>query len=266
MYHDKLGERRFGVINWLGLWTLIERECRRFITVYTQTLIAPLATSVLFIIVFSLALASHRGDINGLPHQHFLAPGIVMMTVVQNAFANTSSSLMIAKVQGNIVDSLTPPLSSHELVIGFACGAIFRGFLIAVLATVLIFPFAGITVYNPIWACFFALVGSFLLGLVGIAAGIWSAKFDHIAAVTNFVIIPLSFLSGTFYAASSLPGLWGVLVWYNPIFYLIDGFRFGVLGVSDAAPWASAAVCVTASAMGYVLCWRMVATGYRIKS
>ncbi len=260
------GERRFGAINWLGLWTLAERETLRFLKVAMQTLFAPLATAGLFLVVFSLALAERRGDVAGVPFTAFLAPGVAMMTVIQNAFANTSSSLIIAKVQGSIVDSLTPPLSPHELTLGFALGGVLRGVALAVLSVVVLFPLAGVGVAQPFWLLFFAVVGSMQLALIGIAVGIWATKFDHMAAITNFIVTPRSFLSGTFFSAASLPPAWRDAVWWNPMFYLIDGFRHGALGASDADPWFGAAVSLVATGLCYALCWRLFATGYRLKS
>lgn len=260
------GERRFGAVNWIGLQTLAEREIIRFLKVYGQTLAAPVMTAALFLTVFSLALASRRGAILGVDFTAFIAPGVVMMTVIQNSFANTSSSLVIAKVQGNIVDSLTPPLSAHELVIGFTLGGVARGVLIAILCVALLFPVAGVGLAAPLWLAFFAVVGAVELGLIGFAAGVWSQKFDHVASVTNFIVTPLAFLSGTFFSAQSLPAGWEALVWFNPIFYLIDGFRYGALGQSDASPWFGAAVSLCVCAAIYALCWRMVATGYRLKA
>lgn len=262
----EFGRRRFGAVNWLGLWTLAKRETLRFLKVYTQTLLAPIATAALFLLVFTIALAHRKGAVDGVPYEQFLAPGVIMMTVIQNAFSNTSSSIIIAKIQGNIVDSLTPPLSAHELIAGFTVGAVARGALIALLAALALFPFVGLSLAQPFWALLFTLLGATQLALIGLAAGVWAAKFDHLAAITNFVVTPLAFLSGTFYSAMSLPEEWRAVVWANPVFYLIDGFRYGVLGRSDADPVIGAAVSLAVCGVCYALCWRMFATGYRLKS
>lgn len=258
--------RRFGAVNWIGLETLIRREVIRFLKVYGQTLAAPVATAALFLAVFSFALGDLRGEVHGLPYAAFIAPGVVMMAVLQNAFANTSSSIVIAKVQGNIVDSLTPPLSASELVVGFTAGGVARGVLVAILAGALLFPLVGVGLAHPFWALFFAVAGAAILALTGLAAGIWAVKFDHIASITNFIVTPLSFLSGSFYSVESLPPAWRAVSHFNPFFYLIDGFRYGVTGVSDASPWLGAAVSIGCVAGLWLLCWRLFAIGYRLKS
>ncbi|MEO1329165.1 MAG: ABC transporter permease [Pseudomonadota bacterium] len=260
------GERRFGRFNRLGAYTLIEREVIRFLKVYGQTIAAPVATAAMFLAVFTLAIGSRRADIEGLPFAAFLAPGLVMMTVIQNAFANTSSSVMIQKVQGNIVDTLMPPLSSGELVLGWAMGGVARGLVVALIGGLVLFPFVGVGLAAPHWALFFALAGSLMLGLLGLIAGIWAVKFDHMAAVTNFVVTPLSFLSGTFYTVADLPEPWRTLSHWNPIFYLIDGFRYGTTGVSDSSPWIGAGVIVVICAALWAAAWRMLESGYRLKS
>ncbi|MEL6425407.1 MAG: ABC transporter permease, partial [Pseudomonadota bacterium] len=260
------GTRRFGRVNWLGLQTLILREVRRFSTVWTQTVAAPMATAALFMAVFTLAIGSQRGDVMGTPFAAFLAPGIVMMTVIQNAFANTSSSIMISKVQGNIVDTLMPPLSAAELLIGYVAGGVARGTLVALCVGLLVFPLLGLGVAQPGWALLFILLGATMLALVGIMAGIVAEKFDQMAAITNFVVTPLSFLSGTFYSLEALPPAMQAISHANPVFYVIDGFRFGVLGVSDSPPALGAAVVGGVILALALLCHRLLARGYRLKS
>ncbi|MEO1317217.1 MAG: ABC transporter permease [Pseudomonadota bacterium] len=260
-----MGVRRFGRINWLGLWTLYVREVRRFMNVATQTVVAPVATAGLFMLVFTLAFAARRGDAGGVPFEHFLAPGILMMTVIQNAFANTSSSMGIAKVQGNIVDTLMPPLSPSEILLGYIGGGVTRGLLCAVVVGAVIFPFIGLGVANPVWALVFILLGSTMMALMGLMTGIYATKFDQMAAVTNFVITPLSFLSGTFYSISVLPEPFHTISLANPFFYAIDGFRHGVLGSADANPWVGLAILLLANAaLGYAA-WSWLARGYRLK-
>ncbi len=261
-----MGERRFGRWNWLGLRTLIEREVRRFTNVWTQTLLAPVATGLLFMLVFTLAIGTRRGDIGGIPFAQFLAPGILMMTVIQNAFANTSSSLLISKVQGNIVDTLMPPLSASELVIGFAAGGVIRGLFVALAVGLVVFPMVGLGLPNVLWALAFILLGSSIMSVLGLLAAIYAQKFDQMAAVTNFVITPLSFLSGTFYSITILPEPMQIASRGNPFFYMIDGMRYAVLGQSDASPWIGLAVLFVTTALLYALAWRWFATGYRLKS
>ncbi|MEM9764287.1 MAG: ABC transporter permease [Pseudomonadota bacterium] len=261
-----MGVRRFGQVNWLGMRTLYVREVHRFMNVATQTIAAPVATAGLFMLVFTLAFAARRGDgASDIPFEQFLAPGILMMTVIQNAFANTSSSMGIAKVQGNIVDTLMPPLSAIEILVGYVGGGVTRGLLCAFVVGVIIFPLIGLGVANPLWALLFVLLGSTMMALMGLMSGIYMTKFDQMAAVTNFVITPLSFLSGTFYSISVLPEPFHSFSLVNPFFYAIDGFRYGVLGSADANPWLGLVILLAANgALGYVA-WSWLVRGYRLK-
>lgn len=262
----QMGVRRFGRINRLGLWTLTMREVRRFTNVWTQTLAAPVATAALFMVVFSLALGAGRETPEGLPFAHFLAPGILMMTVIQNAFTNTSSSILISKIQGNIVDTLMPPLSPGELLTGFVTGGVLRGLFVAAGVGVVIFPLLGLGVAHPVWALAFVVAGSALMALIGMIAGILAQKFDHLAALTNFVVTPLSFLSGTFYSIAVLPPAMQTAILFNPIFYLIDGLRFSVLGTGDTDPGLGLAVIVAVDIGLAALTLRWLRSGYRLKS
>lgn len=261
-----MGVRRFGRLNWLGLWTLTLREVQRFTNVWSQTLAAPVATASLFMLVFSLALGANRPPVEGIPFAHFLAPGILMMTVIQNAFANTSSSILISKVQGNIVDTLMPPLSPGELLSGFTAGGVFRGFFVALGVGAVIFPFLGLGVEHPLWALAFVLTGSALMALVGMLAAILAQKFDHLAALTNFVVTPLSFLSGTFYSIEVLPDWAETAIQVNPIFHLIDGMRYAVLGSADSHPLIGIAVVLAVDAVLALVAWRWLNSGFRLKT
>jgi ABC-2 type transport system permease protein len=261
-----MGVRRFGRVNWLWLRTLSEREIMRFVLVWTQTLAAPLATAALFLGVFALAIGPDRGAVMGVPFIHFLAPGILMMTVIQNAFANTSSSILISKVQGNIVDTLMPPLSPLELLLGYTAGGVVRGLLVALLVAVPMLLVLGIGLAHPLWALVFVLLGSALLSGLGIVAAIFANKFDQMAAITNFVVTPLSFLSGTFYSIERLPQTMQTVTHFNPVFYLIDGVRYGIIGQSDSSPWLGLAVCSAVTAAVMALCWYWFRTGYRMKA
>jgi ABC-2 type transport system permease protein len=261
-----MGVRRFGRWNWLGLYTLARREVMRFLAVWSQTLLAPLVTAGLFLSVFALAIGPSRGEVLGVPFLHFLAPGILMMTVMQNAFANTSSSIVIAKVQGNIVDTLMPPLSPLELVLGYIAGAVGRGLIVAAVIVAMMMLFLGTGIAHPAWALTFVLLGSVLLGALGIVAAIFANKFDQMAAITNFVVTPLSFLSGTFYSIETLPPLMQRITHWNPVFYLIDGARYGVIGASDSSPWTGLAVCTGVTAAVLWLCWYWFRNGYRMKA
>lgn len=261
-----MGVRRFGWINWLGLWTLALREVRRFMAVWQQTVFAPLMTAGLFVLVFALALGRGRGEVMGLPYLAFLGPGILMMTVIQNAFANTSSSLISAKMQGNIVDTLMPPLSAGEILAGYLAGAVARAGLVAVVIALGMALTLGLGVVHPLWAAGFIVLGALLMGGLGILAGIIAQKFDHMAAITNFIVTPLSFLSGTFYSVEALPPAFRAFSHANPIFYLIDGARYGFTGVSDASPVLGLVVCLLALAVVLGLAWWWLRTGYRMKA
>ena len=261
-----MGLRRFGRVNWLGLYTLAERETKRFLAVWTQTLLAPLVTSALFLSIFTLAIGPARGQVMGVPFLQFLAPGILMMTVIQNAFANTSSSLMASKVQGNIVDTLMPPLSPLELVVGYISATVLRATLVALAIWAVMAIFIGAGLAHPIWTLVFVVLGAMFLGGLGLIAAIYATKYDQMAAITNFIITPLSFLSGTFYSTASLPPLVKTLTHWNPVFYLIDGVRYGMIGASDSSPWLGLAV--VSSVTGAVLwtCWFWFKRGYRLKA
>ncbi len=260
-----MGSRRFGRVNWLGLYTLAMREVMRFVSVWTQTLLAPLVTAALFLVIFSIAIGPARGDVMGVSFTAFIAPGILTMTVIQNAFANTSSSIVISKVQGNIVDTLMPPLSAGELVLGYLAGGIVRGLVVAMAIGLGILLVLGIPVAHPLWALVFVLLGSAMMGAVGIVAGVFANKFDQIAAITNFIVTPLAFLSGTFYSVAALPPVLFEITHLNPVFYLIDGVRFSVLGVSDSSPWLGLLVCSSTTLAVCLLAWWMFRTGYRLK-
>ena len=261
-----MGERRFGRMNWLGMWTLIQREVQRFSNVWLQTLAAPVATAAIFMTVFTLAFSARReGGVDG-EFAHFIAPGILMLQVIQNAFANSSSSLMVAKVQGNIVDTLMPPLSALELTVGYVAGGVARGLMVGVAVALVIFPAIGLGVAAPLWAFAFCIAGGALMAVLGLLAAIVARKFDHIAALQNFVVTPLSFLSGTFYSISILPGPLQALSQVNPFFYMIDGVRYGVLGTSDANPWAGLAFVVVVDLALGAVAWWWFRTGFRLKS
>jgi ABC-2 type transport system permease protein len=263
---SQMGVRRFGRVNWLGTWTLTQREIRRFMNVWSQTVMAPLINAGLFLMIFTIAIGSQRGDVMGVPFMTFLAPGILTMTVIQNAFANTSSSLASAKVQGNIVDTLMPPLSAGELVAGYLCGAIARGGLVAAVIAIGAVMFLGVGLQNPTWVLVFVLLGSILMGGLGMIAGIFANKFDQLSAISNFLVTPLAFLSGTFYSIEALPPFMQALSHANPFFYIIDGVRFGMIGVSDSSPWVGLLVVGSACLVVIGICLRWMHTGYRLKA
>jgi len=261
-----MGTRRFGRVNWLGLYTLASREVQRFLAVWTQTLMAPLVTAGLFMLIFSIAIGPRRGDVMGVSFTTFIAPGILMMTVIQNSFANTSSSIVISKVQGNIVDTLMPPLSAAEMVLGYLAGGIGRGLFVALAIALALWVVLGITPAHPVLALAFITLGAAFLGGLGIVAGIFANKFDQMAAITNFIVTPLAFLSGTFYSVEALPPVLNEITHFNPIFYLIDGARYGLIGVSDSPPMLGLAVGVFSTLIISAVAWAMLARGYRLKA
>jgi len=261
-----MGTRRFGRVNWLGLYTLASREMQRFLAVWTQTLMAPLVTAGLFMLIFSIAIGPRRGDVMGVSFTTFIAPGILMMTVIQNSFANTSSSIVISKVQGNIVDTLMPPLSAAEMVLGYLAGGIGRGLFVALAIALALWVVLGITPAHPLLALAFITLGAAFLGGLGIVAGIFANKFDQMAAITNFVVTPLAFLSGTFYSVEALPPVLNEVTHFNPIFYLIDGARYGLIGVSDSPPMLGLGVGIFSTLVISAVAWAMLARGYRLKA
>ena len=264
--YPELGVRHFGRFNRLGLWTLYRKEVQRFMKVWMQTMMAPIITTLLFLAIFSLALAGLRPDINGVPFINFLAPGLIMMAVVQNAFANSSSSLLVAKVQGNVTDFLMPPLSPLELNIGITMGGLTRGLFVGFGTFCGMSLFVDLSVYSFWAALFYAGMASALMAQIGLIGGIWAEKFDHLATVTNFVITPLSFLSGTFYSVSQLPGYAYAVTQYNPFFYMIDGFRFALTGVAEGNLLFGAAYLTGLTLATSLACQFILARGWRLKS
>ena len=256
-----------GRINIIGVATLYRREVQRFMTVALQTLAAPVITSVLFLLVFSVAIGN-RGNLAGdVDFVVFLVPGLVMMNVLQNAFANTSSSLVISKVQGNIIDLLMPPLGPGELLFGLATAGMTRGVCVGIVTAVTLVSLGGhgLPVY-PLIALAYLLLGSLALSLAGILAGIWANKFDEMAAITNFIVQPLTFLSGTFYSINRLPAPFDTIAALNPVFYAIDGFRYGLIGVADR-PLLTGFLCLCAINLGLgLVCYRALSSGYQLKS
>ncbi len=262
-----LHPRRIPRINVIGLSTLIRKEVGRFLNVYTQTIIAPMVTALLFYAVFALAfggIAQTIGD--GIPYMTFIAPGLIMMTMVQNAFANTSSSIVIAKVQGNIVDVLMPPLSAGEFYTGYVMGGVLRGLVVGLATGLVVEIVTGMPIHSIMHVIAFGVLGSLLLSSIGLAAGIWSEKFDHIAAVTNFIVTPLTFLSGTFYSVEQLPPVWREIAHWNPFFYMIDGFRYGFIGHADGSLTIGFVLLTVMNIFMALLCWWMIRTGYKIKT
>lgn len=251
--------------NWYGLWTLYMREVRRFAKVYTQTLMAPMVTTLLFLAVFTLALGGAARSVAGIPFTQFLAPGLIIMAIAQNAFANTSSSLMVSKVQGNIVDTLMPPLTAAELTIGLTMGGVTRGVVVGMAVALGMSIFVDVRIHSLGHIVYFGIAGALMLSLLGTLGAIWAEKFDHIAAVTNFVITPLSFLSGTFYSIHRLPEAAQVIAQFNPFFYMIDGFRYGFTGHADGSIATGMAVMAAIDLALWLFARQLIASGYKLK-
>ena len=252
--------------NWIGLWTLYMREVRRFLKVYTQTLAAPVITTLLFLAIFALALGGVTRSVGGVPFMEFLAPGLIMMAIAQNGFANTSSSIVIAKVQGNIVDTLMPPLTAHELTFGIAMGGATRGVVVGVAVGIAMAVFVDMKIHDAGFIVYHAFMAALMLSMLGVIGGVWALKFDHIAAVTNFVITPLSFLSGTFYSIQRLPEAAQTMAHFNPFFYMIDGFRYGFIGHADGSLTAGLLVMAGVNVFLWSVCTWMFASGYKLKA
>jgi ABC-2 type transport system permease protein len=248
-----------------GFPTLLYKEVLRFWKVSFQTVAAPVLTALLYLLVFSHALAGHVQAFPGVPYLHFLIPGLAMMAMLQNAFANSSSSIIQSKITGNMVFILLPPLSPFEIFAAYLLAAMVRGLTVGIgvfAATLWLVP---VPIRHPLWTLAFALTGCGMLGAMGIIAGIWSEKFDQLAAFQNFLVMPLTFLAGVFYSMHSLPPAWQAVSKLNPFFYAIDGFRYGFFGQSDVSPWASLAFAACAFAALSWLTLLLLRRGYKLR-
>ena len=262
----KIYEKKFGHVNWIGFWTLYKKEVLRFLIVAIQTVISPLVTSLLFLIVLSIAMGSDRGDVLGFKFITFLAPGLIAMQVIQQAFSHSSSSIMIGKIQGNIVDILYAPLTAGEITMAINLAACTRSIIIAA-TSIFVFNFiVELEFYNFFYIFLYTFVGAFILSSIGIMIGLWAEKFDHMASATNFVIVPLSFLSGTFYSVDRLPGVLRNISDVNPFFYIIDGFRYGFLGVADGSMKFGLFYLILLSFVIWFATYIVFKRGYKIKS
>ena len=219
-----------------GFSTLFRKEITRFWKVSFQTVLAPVLTALLYLLIFSHVLEEHVQVYPGVRYTAFLVPGLAMMSLLQNSFANSSSSLIQSKITGNIIFVLLPPLSHFEFFAAYVLASVVRGVMVGFGVFAITALFVPVPVQNPLWVASFAMLGSALLGTLGIIAGIWAEKFDQLAAFQNFIIVPLTFLSGVFYSMHSLPPFWQEVSHFNPFFYMIDGFRYGFFGVSDVSP------------------------------
>ena len=262
----QIGVRRFGLVNWVGAKHLYLKEINRFLVVWAQTLLSPLITSLLFLSVLSLALGNERGNVLGYPFITFLAPGLIAMQIIQQGFSHSSSSIMIGKIQGTIVDMLFAPLSASEVTLSIILAAVTRSLLIAVVSIAIFSLFVDIFISNVFIIFIYAFLGSFILGAAGFCAGLWAEKFDHMATITNFFIIPLSFLSGTFYTIDKLPNFLQSLSLINPFFYMIDGFRYGFLGKSDGSITVGLIYLSILALTTWLASFYLYKKGYKIKS
>ncbi len=253
-------------MNWLGLRTLLYKEILRFTKVYLQTLLAPMVTTLLYLLIFSHVLEGRLTAFYNLSYTAFLIPGLMMMSMLQNSFANSSSSLIQSKVTGNLIFVLLTPLSHLEIYLAFVLAAVIRGILVGLSVYCVTVFFIELNIYNLLYVIIFAFIGSATLGTLGIVAGIWAEKFDQLAGFTNFVIMPLTFLSGVFYSIHSLPGIWQTLSHLNPFFYMIDGFRYGFFGVSDTNPLISLLICVSFLSILMGVTLYLLRTGYKLKN
>jgi ABC-2 type transport system permease protein len=258
--------RVYGGVNWEGLKTLYLKEVRRFWKVGMQTVASPVITVLLYMLVFVVATKGARPSAAGISFPQFVAPGLIMMAILNNAFANSSSSLIQAKIMGTSPDFLTPPLSAFELCAGFALGAATRGIVVGAATAVAAWPFARYGVYNLAAILYFSVVAALLMALVGVLTGLWAEKFDHLATVTNFVVMPLTFISGTFYSTRALPEPFRSITHFNPIFYLIDGFRFGFIGRADSSLLIGAVFTGALTLALAVWCWALFRSGWRLKT
>lgn len=261
----KTSEARFIRGGLAPTWTLFYKETLRFGKVWLQTIAAPLITTILYLVVFGHALGGHISIYPGISYTAFIVPGLMMMAVLQNAFANSSSSLIQSKVTGNIIFLLLSPLSPTEIFVAMVAASVFRGALVGIAIFALALLYLHIPVLHPLWILVFAILGASGMGSLGLIAGLWAEKFDQIAGFQNFIIMPLTFLAGVFYSVQSLPGVWRQVSLVNPFFYIIDGFRYGFFADSDVSVWASLGVSLAFAGITGFFAWRLLEQGYKLR-
>ncbi len=253
--------------NWLGIRTLYYREVRRFTKVWNQTLMAPVVTTLVWLAILTLALGGRRGGgVEAIPFNEFVAPGLIMMTVMQNAFANTSSSLMLSKIQGVIVDLLMPPFTANEMTFCLMAGGVTRGVCVGLMTGIAIAFFVPLEFTHPFHAAFYLVMSAMTLALLGMIGGIWAQGFDQMNSLNSYLITPLSFLSGTFYSVSILPGMWETLSHYNPFFYMIDGLRYGLTGYHDGSISTGIMLLIVLNSLLWLTARQMIKTGWRLRT
>ena len=262
----QIGIRRFGLINWIGTYSLFKKEVLRFLTVSGQTLFGPILTSILFLTVISLAIGDQRANVLGVPYIKFLASGLIMMQVIQQSFAHSSSSLMMGKMMGTITDVVHSPLSASEVVFAITLASTARGLLIASASTLIFTFFIDLSIQNFLLWFLYLFLGGLFMGSLGIIVGLYADKFDQMSTVTNFIIVPLSFLSGTFYSIDRLPNLLREVSNYNPFFHMIDGFRYSFIGQLDGSVMFGILLLTFLSLIITYIAYFLVHRGYKIKS
>ena len=262
----QIGVRKFGLVNWIGFRTLYIKEVSRFLVVWAQTLLSPLVSSLLFLSVLSLALGNERGEVLGFSFISFLAPGLIAMSIIQQSFSHSVSSLMIAKIQGNITDTLFAPLSAAEVSLAIIFAAVTRSLVILVISIIVFSLIVEIHINSILYIFVGAFLGSFILGSLGFITGLWAEKFDHTATITNFIVTPLSFLSGVFYSIDRLPDFFQSVSKINPFFFIIDITRFGFLGVSDGSIVFGLIYLTILAFIMWFLSYHLYKIGYKIKS
>jgi ABC-2 type transport system permease protein len=261
----QIGVKRFG-INWVGAYTLYLKETLRFLSVFGQTIVGPVVTSILFLSVISLAIGEDRQNVLGVTFIEFLAPGLIAMQVIQQAFSHSSSSLLMGKVMGNIVDLIGAPLSAAEVTLAIIFASITRSLMISVISIIIFSLMIEIEIKHYLIFFIYLFLSSFIMGAVGFIAGLWADKFDHMATATNFIIVPLSFLSGTFYSVERLPNFLNVLSQYNPFFHMIDGFRYSFINNMDGSIKFSLIYLIILSILTWFIAYKLYKKGYKIKS
>lgn len=264
----KLGTTKINNVNWIGLKTLYMKEVRRFMKVQLQTIWAPAITTLLFLVIFTVALGRGGYTVLGQPFANFLAPGLIIMGMIQNAFANSSFALLVGKIQGTIIDYLMPPLSTLETLCAMVGAAVTRAILVglAVWLAMFLWPNVDVSVRHPIAIIYFGVMGSMFIAILGIMTSIWAEKFDHSAAVTNFVIAPLSLLSGTFYSVDRLSPLFQTISHANPFFYIISGFRYGFIGQADTDVSNGAIILLILNIVAALICYALLRSGWKLKN
>ncbi len=258
------GIRRFG-INWVGIYSLYLKETLRFLTVFGQTIIGPVVTAILFLLVISLAIGDERSNVLGVPFIQFLAPGLIAMQVIQQSFSHSSSSLLMGKVMGNIVDLISAPLSASEVSLTIILASVTRAIIISVISIIIFSLIIEIEIKNYLIFILYLFLTSFIMGGVGFIAGLWAEKFDNMATVTNFIIVPLSFLSGTFYSINRLPEYLNKLSYYNPFFHMIDGFRYAFIENLDGSLNFGIIYLSILSFVIWFIAYLLYKKGYKIK-